>query len=102
MGGHAAGWRRGGGGWQCADGARGCRGIRRPCWRCRPKTCGYGAGGKRARWNRGHDLATGAPLNRVARDGETRRRLMAGESGRVVAQALRGGLPTVQGARWAV
>ena len=34
-------------------------------------------GGKRAGWNRGHDLATGAPLNRAARDGETRRRLAA-------------------------
>ena len=41
-------------------------------------------GGKRAGWNRGHDLATGAPLNRAARDGETRRRLAAGESVRAV------------------
>ena len=29
-----------------ASGGRGCRGIRRPCWRCRPKTvaCGAAAG----------------------------------------------------------
>ena len=56
-------------------------------------------GGKRAGWNRGHDLATGAPLNRAARDGETRRRLAAGESVRAVARALRCGLATVQRAR---
>ena len=59
-------------------------------------------GGKRAGWNRGHDLATGAPLNRAARDGETRRRLAAGESVRAVARALRYGLATVQRARLAV
>ena len=53
-------------------------------------------GGKRAGWNRGHDLATGAPLNRAARDGETRRRLAAGESVRSVARALRCGPATVQ------
>ena len=47
------------------------------------------SGGKRAGWNRGHDLATGAALNRAARDGETRRRLAAGESVRAVARALR-------------
>ena len=41
------------------------------------------------RWNRGHDLATGAPVNRAARDGETRRHLAAGESVRAVARALR-------------
>ena len=41
-------------------------------------------GGKRADWNRGHDLATGAPLNRAARDGETRRRLATSESVRSV------------------
>ena len=35
-------------------------------------------GGKRTGWNRGHDLATGSPLNRAARAGETRRRLAAG------------------------
>ena len=59
-------------------------------------------GGKRAGWNRGHDLATGAPLNRAARDGETRRRLAAGESVRAVVRALRCGLATVQRARLAV
>ena len=59
-------------------------------------------GGKRAGWNRGHDPATGAPLNRAARDGETRRRLAAGESVRAVARALRCGLATVQRARLAV
>ena len=48
-------------------------------------------GGKRAGWNRGHDLATGAALNRAARDGETRRRLAAGESVRAVARALQPG-----------
>ena len=58
-------------------------------------------GGKRAGWNRGHDLATGAPLNRAARDGEIRRRLAAGESVRSVARALRCGLATVQRARLA-
>ena len=58
-------------------------------------------GGKRAGWNRGHDLATGAPLNRAARDGEIRRRLAAGESVRSVALALRCGLATVQRARLA-
>ena len=57
--------------------------------------------GKRAGWNRGHDLATAAPLNRAARDGEIRRRLAAGESGRAVARALRRGLATVQRARLA-
>ena len=36
-------------------------------------------------------LPTAAPLNRAARDGETRRRLAAGESVRVVARALRPG-----------
>ena len=46
-------------------------------------------GGKRAGWNRGHDLATGAPLNRPGRDAEIRRRLAAGESVRAVARALR-------------
>ena len=56
-------------------------------------------GGKRAGWNRGYDLATGAALNRAARDGETRRRLAAGESVRAVARALRCGLATVQLAR---
>ena len=56
-------------------------------------------GGKRAGWNRGYDLATGAPLNRAARDGEIRRRLAAGESVRAVARALRCGLATVQRAR---
>ena len=50
-------------------------------------------GGKRAGWNRGHDPATGAPLNRAARDGE---------SVRAVARALRCGLATVQRARLAV
>ena len=44
-------------------------------------------GGKRAGWNRGHDLATGAPLNRPGRDAEIR----AGESVRAVARALRVG-----------
>ena len=58
-------------------------------------------GGKRAGWNRGHDPTTGAPLNRAARDGETRRRLAAGESVRAVARALRRGLATVQRARLA-
>ena len=48
-------------------------------------------GGKRAGWNRGHDLATGAPLNRAARDSETRRRLAAGESVPDVARPLRPG-----------
>ena len=43
-----------------------------------------------------------APLNRAARDGETRRRLAAGESVRAVARALRCGLATVQRARLAV
>ena len=56
-------------------------------------------GGKRAGWNRGHDLATGAPLNRASRDGEIRRRLAAGESVRAVARALRCGLATVQRVR---
>ena len=56
-------------------------------------------GGKRAGWNRWHDLATGAPLNRPARDSEIRRRLAAGESLRAVARALRCGLATVQRAR---
>ena len=56
-------------------------------------------GGKRAGWNRGYDLATGAPLNRAARDGEIRRRLAAGESVRAVTRALRCGLATVQRAR---
>ena len=56
-------------------------------------------GGKRAGWNRGHDLATGAPLNRAARDSEIRRRLAAGESLRAVARALRCGLATVQRVR---
>ena len=56
-------------------------------------------GGKRAGWNRGHDLATGAPLNRAARDSEIRRRLAAGENLRAVARALRCGLATVQRAR---
>ena len=48
-------------------------------------------GGKRAGWKRGHDLATGAPLNRAARDGETRRRLAAGgkRAGRGAGAALR-------------
>ena len=59
-------------------------------------------GGKRAGWNRGHDLATGAALNQAARDGEIRRRLAAGESVRAVARALRCGLATVQRARSAV
>ena len=59
-------------------------------------------GGKRAGWNRWHDLATGAPLNRAAWDGETRRRLVAGESVRAVARALRCGLATVQRAWSAV
>ena len=45
-------------------------------------------GGKRAGWNREHDLATGAPLNRPGRDAEIRRRLAAGESVRSVARAL--------------
>ena len=58
-------------------------------------------GGKRAGWNRGHDLATGAPLNRPARDSEIRRRLAAGDSVRAVALALRCGLATVQRARMA-
>ena len=58
-------------------------------------------GWKRAGWKRGHDMATGAPLNRAARDGETRRRLAAGESVRAVARALRCGLATVQLARLA-
>ena len=53
-------------------------------------------GRKRAGWNRGRDLAPGAPLNRAARDGETRRRLAVGESVRAVARALRCGLATVQ------
>ena len=56
-------------------------------------------GGKRAGWNRGHDLATGAALNRAARDGEIRRRLAAGDSVRAVARALRCGLATVQRVR---
>ena len=56
-------------------------------------------GGKRAGWNRGHDLATGAALNRAARDGEMWQRLAAGESVRAVARALRCGLATVQRAR---
>ena len=59
-------------------------------------------GGKRAGWNRGYDLATGVPLDRAVRDGETRRRLAAGESVRAVALALRCGLATVQRARLAV
>ena len=41
-------------------------------------------------------------LNQAARDGEIRRRLAAGESGRAVARALRCGLATVQRARSAV
>ena len=56
-------------------------------------------GWKRAGWNRGHDLATGAPLNRAVRDGETRRCLAAGESVRAEARAPRCGLATVQRAR---
>ena len=56
---------------------------------------------KRAGWNRGHDLAIGAALNRAVRDGEIRRRLAAGESVRAVARALRYGLATVQRARLA-
>ena len=46
--------------------------------------------------------ATGAPLNRPARDSEIRRRLAAGESLRAVARALRRGLATVQRSRLAV
>ena len=46
--------------------------------------------------------ATGAPLNRAARDGETRRRLAAGDSVPAVARALRRGLATVQRSRLAV
>ena len=50
-------------------------------------------GWKRAGWKRGHDMATGAPLNRAARDGETRRRLAAGgkRAGRGAGAALRPG-----------
>ena len=48
-----------------------------------------------------HDLATGAPLNRAARDGEIRRRLAASESVRAVARTLRCGLATVQRSRLA-
>ena len=59
------------------------------------------SGGKRAGWNRGHDLATGAALNQAARDGEIRRRLAAGESVRAFARALRCGPATVQRARLA-
>ena len=88
----------------------GYRGIRRPSsWNARGRrSIGapvFGAlalpaedgrlwpGGKRAGWNPRHDLATGAPLNRAARDGEIRRRLAAGESlaGRGAGAALRPG-----------